>query len=154
MNNRISSWALFSVWKHWLCTFLILVYTHTNYCWSTPEAENQRFPSLKGSVRVDKASLTQYVNDSISEVNHVGTQMATGELLIRIMIRIIHWQSSCLQFSEFKRRVQNDEQCWNSKWQTVSPSVGQWVSLSVGQSQASRVTKSKATAKPHCLCHC
>lgn len=59
------------------------IHTHTNYCWSTPEAGNQeRFPSLKGSVRVDKASLTQYVNDSISEVNHVGTQMATGELLI------------------------------------------------------------------------
>lgn len=50
------------------------IHTHTNYCWSTPEAEIQRrFPSLKGSVRVDKASLTQYVNDSISEVNHVAT---------------------------------------------------------------------------------
>lgn len=59
------------------------IHTHTNYSWSTPEAENPgRFPSLKGSVRVDKASLTQYVNDSISEVNHVGTQMATGELVI------------------------------------------------------------------------
>lgn len=69
------------------------IHTHTNYCWSTPEAENQRLPSLKGSVRVDKASLTQYVNHSISEVNHVGTQMATGELLIRVMKRIFHWQS-------------------------------------------------------------
>lgn len=70
------------------------IHTHTNYCWITPESENQeRLPSLKGSVRVDKASLTQYVNDSISEVNHVGTQMATGEFLILVMKRIIHWQS-------------------------------------------------------------
>lgn len=59
------------------------IHTHTNYCWSTPEAENPAEVSLsKGGVRVDKASLTQYVNDSISEVNHVVTQMATRELLI------------------------------------------------------------------------
>lgn len=59
------------------------IHTHTNYCWITPEAGNQeRLPSLKRSVRIHKASLTQYVNDSISEVNHVGTQMATGDLLI------------------------------------------------------------------------
>lgn len=70
------------------------IHTHTNYCWITPESENQeRLPPLKGSVRVDKASLTQYVNDSISEVNHVGTQMATGEFLILVMKRILHWQS-------------------------------------------------------------
>lgn len=67
------------------------IHTHTNYCWITPEAENQgRLPSLKGSVRVDKASLTQYVNDSISEVNHVETQMATGESLILVRKRIFH----------------------------------------------------------------
>lgn len=32
----------------------------------------QEVSSLKGSARVNKASLTQYVNGSISEVNHGG----------------------------------------------------------------------------------
>lgn len=45
------------------------IHTHTNYLLITPEMENQeRLPFIKGSVRVDKASLTQYVNHRISEV--------------------------------------------------------------------------------------
>lgn len=54
------------------------IHTHTNYLLITPEVENQeRLPFIKGSVRVDKASLTQYVNHRTSEVNHEGTQTAS-----------------------------------------------------------------------------
>lgn len=70
--------------KHWLYTFLIFKYTHSYKLLleHTRGGNHKSFPSLKGgSVRVDKASLTQYVNDSISEVNHVGTQMANRRAL-------------------------------------------------------------------------
>lgn len=78
-QQKIQLSTFFSVWKHWLCTFLIFsLHTHTNYLLITPEAENQqRLPSIKGSVRVDKASLTQYVNHRISEVNYERTQTVT-----------------------------------------------------------------------------
>lgn len=82
MNNRSSSGALFFFSVKALAMYILdfSLHTHTNYLLITPEVENQeRLPFIKGGVRVDKASLTQYVNHRISEVNHEGTQTATPD---------------------------------------------------------------------------
>lgn len=114
------------------------IHTHTNYLLITPEVENQeRLPFIKGSVRVDKASLTQYVNHRISEVNHEATQMATLDWThedFSLRSQSLHLYSS---MNPRPSAMRNEEM--------TGPvcRVGWSVSLD---------TKSEATAKLHTAC--
>lgn len=149
-TTEFSSWALFFSVKALAMYNLDFQYTHAYKL--LLERTRQRvgspvgFPSLKGSVRVDKASLTQYVNDSAFFRGKPWEELK--------------WRPESSRFESWRGWFtgspqvlslplgglgsKNDEQCWNSEWRSVSRRVS--------QSRASWGTKSEATAKPHCFC--
>lgn len=106
------------MWKHWLCTFVVFIYTliQTNVG-AHQRQKPQEVSSLKGCKRADKASLPQYVNNIVSEVNHVEKLKWQPELLIWVMKRIFSLQSSSLQLT--LSRVQNDVETANDRRRSV-----------------------------------
>lgn len=117
------------------------IHTHTNYLLITPEVENQgRLPSIKGSVRVDKASPTQYVNHRISEVNHEGTQTPSPD-----------WSHG--EFS-LQSRSRNLNSSVNPSPVAMRNDVMMGGVHRVGQSVGLDTKSESHSQTTHCLCHC